>query len=233
VSTAAAALFPLVLVGAAALCGLAAGCAGRDAVVRWEDVSPAARDPAPSVAVASTTSSPDASDARASAAPRAAAPAAPAPRTSAIVVDGRPVDDGAIVDMPRLELACLPAADALTAPREARERFLAAAARFELPIGRLTFVVLERDPARSLTDPPPSFCRTIPVGTELRAPLRRQQEPARRWLIRRIATGLVADASALVKTSTEKKLAAAAPPRVLVDDEGALVALALPVEGDS
>jgi hypothetical protein len=147
-----------------------------------------------------------------------------------IVIDGKNVDDGAFVDMPQLELACMPAADALTDANKARARFDKVAEKLNVPVGRVTFVLLERDPSRSITDPPPRLCWNIPSATALKAPLFREREVAARWLVRRIATNLVDDAGALVHASTEKKLDAIAAPRVIVDDKGALVAVALPVK---
>jgi hypothetical protein len=201
-------------------------CTGARAL-RWEDVAgePAAGAVAPAASIDESEGVP--------AAPSAPAHAEAAPSARGVLlVDGRPVDDGALLEMPRLELACLPAADSLTAPLVARARFDAAAARASLPVGRLWFIVLARDPARSITDPPPHVCRAIPTGMPLKAPLLRVQEPPRRWLIRRIDQGLVDDAHAIVAASAAQSLTAAAHPRVLVDEQGGLLAVALPVEAE-
>lgn len=225
----------------AALLG-ATACAtldGRHGPVRWEDVGDGKDDGKdgkdgdappgppvlpPSAPAAAPTATPPPAPPPAPAAPLAAGP-------GPIDVDGRPVDDGALLEMPGLELACLPAADALTAPLAARARYDETAGRLGLPVGRLAFVVLARDPARSLTDPPPHLCRAIPTAAALKAPFLRAHEPARRWLFRRIGTGLVEDAAALLAASAARQLVAGARPRVLVDDRGGLVAVALPVDG--
>lgn len=196
---------------------------------RWEDVSPPAPPPPPAeVTFASTAPS----SGPAPTPPPPAVPPAPASEGAGpIDVDGRPVDDGALLDMPGLELACLPAADALTAPLAARARYDESAGRLGLPVGRLVFVVLVRDPARSITDPPPHLCRAIPTAAALKAPFVRVREPGARWLFRRIASSLVDDARALVEATAAKHLSPVARPRVLLDESGGLLAVALPVEG--
>ena len=193
----------------AAVTALLAGCASVDAI------PPTRETEKPSVTELASTQN--------------AEPAPVGDTDKPILVDGKRVADGDLVPMPALELACLPAANALTAPLEASALFMTTAEKLLLPVGRLAFVVLERDPARSITDPPPHLCRTIPMGFYVKAPLRRANEPPSRWLVRRIATGLVDDAAALIATSEERNYVAAAPPRVLVDETGALVAIALPV----
>lgn len=200
--------------------------------IRWEDVEDGQDGDPPAGPRILATSAPAAAPAAPSPPASPPAPAAPpAAGPGPIDVDGRPVEDGALLEMPGLELACLPAADALTAPLAARARYDETAGRLGLPVGRLAFVVLTRDPARSLTDPPPHLCRAIPTAAALKAPFLRTHEPARRWLFRRIGTGLVEDAAALVAASAARQLVAGARPRVLVDDRGGLVAVALPVDG--
>src|SRR5690606_35865485 len=96
-------------------------------------------------------------------------------------------------------------------------------------LGAFAFVVLERDPARSLTDPPPRTCRVLEADAPLRAPLLREREPARRWLVRRARGAIPDDASALVRDGAAKNLRPDGRPRLIFDERGALVALALPV----
>ena len=188
-------------------CALAA-CAGRDELVRWEDVEVAH--------VTHVTPAP----------PAVPAPTA-APSSAPVVIEGLSVDAAGLVNVRALELACLADATALIDPPAVRARFDDVAGRQLVPVGELAFVLLARDPADSITDPPPQLCRTIASSTVLRAPLMRAQEPAGRWLVRRIAAGLVDDAAHLVRDAAA--LGHTAQPRVLIDDTGALVAVALPV----
>ena len=202
-----------------------AACATRDDVVRWEDVDATHVEALASVAPVHASPS----HVR-----EVAVPSAPAPRTSEpVVIEGRAVDPGGLVDVRALELACLSDRAALTDPKGVRARFDDVAGRQLVPVGELSFIVLARDPSQSITDPPPQLCITIASSTMLRAPLIRAREPAGRWLVRRIGTGLVDDAAHLVRDGGERKLAHTAHPRVLVDDNGALVAIALPVTNGS
>lgn len=212
------------LLVAAALALTSSSCATNDAI-RWEDadvqttsVTVVDNEPAPPPPPPPRVEPP---------------PAKAAEGTGAMKIDGRTVDDGGVLEMPNLELACLPTPEALTNPSAARARFEDTAGKQNLPIGRLTFVVLVRDPARSITDPPPRFCRAIPTNAAIKAPFFRAHEPARRWLFRRIAKSLVDDANALLAASTAQALTMADAPRVVVDEHGALVAVALPVLGDA
>lgn len=146
-----------------------------------------------------------------------------------VFIEGHAVDAAGLVDVRALELACLADRAALTDPQAVRARFDDVAGAQLVPVGELAFVLLARDPARSLTDPAPQLCRTIASSTVLRAPLVRTREPAGRWLVRRIAIGLGDDAAQLVRDGAARALAHTAQPRVLIDDAGALVAVALPV----
>jgi hypothetical protein len=148
---------------------------------------------------------------------------------AAIVIDGHNVDDGALLAMPALELACLPAADSLTQTAKASAHFEAEAEKMAVPLGRLSFILLERDPARSLTDPPPRLCRNIASRTPLKAPLFREKEPAARWLVRRMRANVVVDTAAVLDAALAQQLTASAHPRVVLDPHGALVAVAVPV----
>lgn len=148
-----------------------------------------------------------------------------------IAVGDRNVDDGGVLVMPPLELACLPAPDALTAPSIARARYDELSAKAGLPVGDVVLVLLTRDPSRSLVDPPPHLCRPVPELALFKAPFVRIQEPARRWMFRRIETGVAADTAALLAQVASKERAAA-PPRVIVGKYGALDAVALPLASD-
>lgn len=153
----------------------------------------------------------------------------PASSTDEPTVEGKPVNPSGLVDVRALELACLADAKALTDTKGVRARFDDVAGKQLVPVGELAFVLLERDPARSMTDPPPLLCRTIASSTVLHAPLVRAREPAARWLVKRIEAGLVADAAALVQQSATQKLELSARPRVIVDEHGSFVAIAVPV----
>ncbi len=147
----------------------------------------------------------------------------------AFTVEGKPVNGAGLVNVRALELACLADAKALTDTKGVRARFDDVAGKQLVPVGELAFVLLERDPARSMTDPPPLLCRTIASSTVLHAPLVRAREPAARWLVKKIEDGLVADAAALVQESATQKLDLSARPRVIVDEHGSFIAIAVPV----
>jgi hypothetical protein len=147
----------------------------------------------------------------------------------AVTVEGKAVDGAGLVDVRALELACLADAKALVDTKGVRARFDDVAGKQLVPVGELAFILLERDPARSMTDPPPLLCRTIASSTVLHAPLVRTREPAARWLVKRIEGGLVVDAAALVQQSAAQKLALSARPRVMIDEHGSFVAVAVPV----
>lgn len=212
-------LVPLVLVTA---------CAAGAPMVRWEDAEPA---PSPVRIVDAPVAEPARAPTSAAApAPMpAAAPAAPVARTAALVVNGATVDDGALVELPALELACLADARALIEPGRVAARVTEQGAKGGVALGPFSFVVLERDPARSLVEPPPRFCRPLQGGAPLVAPLLHHREPAGRWLVRRARSGVVADTAAIVEECRARGLTPSGRPRVLVDEVGALVALALPV----
>ena len=138
--------------------------------------------------------------------PVVALPAEPRAIKDALVVEGKTVDGAGLVDVRALELACLADSKALTDTKGVRARFDDVAGKQLVPVGQLAFVMLERDPARSMTDPPPLLCRTIASSTVLHAPLVRAREPATRWLVKKIEEGLVADAAALVQQSATQRL---------------------------
>jgi hypothetical protein len=229
---------------AASLVGFAlalACCAGRSGAVRWEDVEPAptrapvAKRPPIDLAPAERppTSKPPAekppTEKPPAEKPSAEKPAAPAAARGALLVNGAAVDDGAVVELPALELACLADARALTEPARVAARVDEQKDKLGATLGTFAFVVLERDPARSLTDPPPRFCRPLTGASALIAPLLHKREPAARWLVRRAKDGVAADAAALVEDCRAKGLVPSGRPRVLLDDAGAITALALPV----
>ena len=206
---------------------VAVACATR-ATARWSDVD--GHEP-PKIARASTAPPPPPPAPPAPPAPPEPAPP-PTPRALApgdIVIDGKAVDDGAIVDVPAMELACLVAADALVDGPKAKARFESMAEKEQVPLGRIGFVRLERDPARSLTDPPPHWCRNVASRSYLKAPLFREHEAAARWLVKRLSAGIAADAATLIAATLTKNLDVTAHPRVLVDDAGVPVAVAVPV----
>jgi hypothetical protein len=198
---------PVVSPGASILAGalavLLGACAARDDVRR--------RDAEPAAAQTST--------------PGGAA----AGRAPPVRVEGHEPDAQGLVNVRALELACLADPTALTHPKAVRARFDDLAGRQLVPVGELAFVLLARDPKRSLTEPPPHLCRTIASSTVLRAPLMRAHEPAARWLVRRLAGSLVDDTAFLLRDGAHRELAHTAPPRIIVDDAGVLVAVALPV----
>lgn len=209
---------------------VAASCAERSGMVRWEDVEPA---PARPRAVATPPPAPRPPP-PAPRPPTEPAPVAPAPvaTSAALVVNGVPVDDGALVDVPALELACLADARALTEPGRVAARVSEQGTKGGVALGPFSFVVLERDPARSLVEPPPRFCRPLPGAAALVAPLLHHREPAGRWLVRRARAGVVADTAAIVEECRARALTPSGRPRVLVDGAGALVGLALPVASE-
>ena len=89
--------------------------------------------------------------------------------------------DGAIVDMPALELVCIADARALVDPAVARARFDEVTKKAGVTLGAPQFVRLLRDPARSISDPPPRLCRPLTAPAQLKAPLEREREPASRF----------------------------------------------------
>ncbi|OGQ22350.1 MAG: hypothetical protein A2138_10510 [Deltaproteobacteria bacterium RBG_16_71_12] len=223
---------------------LAGACAEKSGLVRWEDVEPAPTDPghvAAAVAPPGKASPEKAPPEKAPpekapperAPPKVAStgglPRAPIAAARTLLVNGTPVDDGALVELPALELACLADARALTEPSRVAARVSEQGEKLGASLGAFAFVVLERDPARSITDPPPRFCRPLERAAVLVAPLLHRSEPAGRWLVRRAKDGVVADAAALVLECRAKGLTPSGRPRALVDADGALVALAIPV----
>lgn len=216
---------------AASLLSLAlalASCVGRSGVVRWEDVEQAPERASAPVAARPPTEKAPTEKAPAEK-PPAEKPVAPVAVRGPVLVNGAAVDDGALIELPALELACLADARALTEPSRVAARVDEQKDKLGATLGTFTFVVLERDPARSLTDPPPRFCRPLQGASALIAPLLHKREPAARWLVRRAKDGVAADAAALVEDCRAKGLTPSGRPRVLLDDAGAITALALPV----
>jgi hypothetical protein len=195
-------------------------CATREHV-RWEDVTDAEK-PTP---VVENTSAPP---------PPPPAPPPPEPKpvvvtsTSPVTIEGKNVDDGTLVDMPALELVCIADARALTEPTRVQQRFDDVARKENISLGGLQFVRLLRDPARSVVDPPPRLCRTLAAPAELKAPLEREREPASRWIVVQIKTSLSEDAARVALLAQEKNLSPTSTPRVLLDDEGKPVGVAIP-----
>ena len=205
----------------AACAALGAACAARSDVVLRDALGVAH-------VTGSTTQPPAGAVEHSEPAMRIARLVAPAAQAQ-VLIDGHAVDSTGLVLVRALELACLADGSALTDPRAARARFEDIASSQLIPLGELSFVLLTRDPARSITDPAPQLCRTIASHSALRAPLVRAREPARRWLVRRIESGLVDDAARVWHDGKQLALKHTAPPRVLLADTGTLVAVALPV----
>lgn len=215
----------------------AASCAGRSDLVRWEDVDKTRGPP--------TQERREIDEPRLEKKARAAPPPVPTPPPAPptapprlapltpMLINGARVEDGALTDVAALELACLADARALVEPARALARLAESGQKVGATLGSFAFVVLERDPARSLTDPPPLACRPLQGGASLQAPLSRKREPAARWLVRRARDGVAADSAALLADCDRRGLVPAGRPRVIVDEAGALVALAVPVTGGS
>lgn len=238
---------------------LGGGCAERSGLVRWEDVEPARErtSAAPAAVEASPEKRPPEKPLPAKPLPakpppvkpppvkpppeqpsperqppeKKAAVASPGPLGAGgtLLVNGSRVDDGAVVEVPALELACLADARALTEPTRVAARVAEHGDKLGASLAAFAFVVIERDPAHSITDPPPRFCRRLQGTATLVAPLLHRSEPATRWLVRRAKAGVVADAAALLEDCRAKGLTPSGRPRALLDDEGALTALAMPV----
>jgi hypothetical protein len=207
-------------------------CASGERLVRWEDVDSTSPPPAVAEAEVAAPAEEEPPPATPPPPPPPEAPAElPVPVTSSgapVVVDGKRVDDGDVIDMPALELACLADARALTDPARAAARFEEVARRDNVNVGTLRFVRLVRDPARSIVDPPPRLCRALLGPAALKAPLEREREPASRWIVVQLKTTLGDDAARLARIAAERKLSPTATPRVLLDEEGRAVGVALP-----
>lgn len=213
-------------------------CAERDGIVRWEDVEqtparsvrsvPAPVEPAPPAALPLAPEPAPTPPAAPSPLPTPA-PVAPIAVAPTMVVNGVPVLDGALVELPALDLACIADVHGLTEPARVLARIAEQGQKIGASLGPFAFVVLERDPARSLTDPPPQLCRALQGTAVLIAPMLHKSEPAGRWLVRRARDGVAADAAALLADCETRGLLPSGRPRVIVDDRGAMVAVAVPV----
>ena len=85
----------------------------------------------------------------------------------------------------------------------------------------------------SISDPPPRLCRPLTAPAQLKAPLEREREPASRWLIVHIRTSLADDAARGAQLALEKNLSPTATPRVILDDAGRPIGVAVPGAGAS
>jgi hypothetical protein len=192
------------------------------------------RDPAPDPPLDPRRESPPASPRETPArepSPVAPVVSAPAANAQGLALFGADVRDGAFVDAPALSLACLADPRALTEPALAFGRLEEEAKKLGATLGEPRVVRLVRDPARSLTDPPPRACRPIVEDAVFKAPLSREAEPASRWLVTTSAGRVPDDASRALSRAGAQKLTTTAPPRVIVDENGAILAIVVPVEG--
>lgn len=211
---------------------LVASCAGREGMLRWEDAEPGPSRPSPAPSAVDPPR-PTPPSVVSAARPPPALPQAPIAAPAALRVAGVIVEDGALAELPALELACLADARALSEPADVLARLDEVGRKVGASLGDFAFVVLERDPAKALTDPPPRACRALQAEASLVAPLTRHREAAARWLVRRAREGVVVDTAALLADCQRRGLTPSARPRVLVDERGALVAVAVPVQGGS
>lgn len=213
-----------------AVLSLVGACSSREGMLRWEDA-----EPTQARSAQATPPTDDAPPLPPVEAPRPPPPLPPAPIAvpAALRVAGVVVEDGALAELPALDLACIADPRALSEPAQVLTRLDEGGRKLGASLGDFAFVVLERDPAKSLTDPPPRACRTLQADASLVAPLTRHREAAARWLVRRAREGVAADTAALLADCERRGLAPSGRPRVLVDERGALVALAVPVTGGS
>ena len=103
-----------------------------------------------------------------------------------------------------------------------------------IAVAGVAFTRLVRDPARSLVDPPPQACRLLAhpldAATPVAAPLQLSREPTAAWLTIPVRGDVVQDAAAAVRQAQAQGHVVAGPPRLLLDDAFAPVALAVPVD---
>lgn len=185
--------------------------------------------PASTDAPAASASSSAPASTSVAAEPEPEAPAPPPPPTLA----GHVVADGAVVPMPALVLACVPAKGGATNPASAQEKLAQVAARQGVSLGGVRVVRLLRDPARSLERPPPRACREMLDGARPTAPLFVEREPETGWLLVEPRSSDVAkEAARLLDESREKRMNGILPPRLVLDEQGRVVALALPVAAE-
>jgi hypothetical protein len=185
----------------------AAGCAPRAGltgpVTTWEETTPAEQ----------TKTTTPATPPEPTAAPKLA--------TAPVVLFGAAVNDG----------ACLADKSALSDVKAVQARLDDVAAAQGVALGAPRVVQLVRDPARSLTDPPPHACRPlVTAGAALKAPLVRDRQAAARWFVQHaVVDDALTDAARRVVEGAAAHGTALAPPRALIDDNGAIIGLALPV----
>ncbi len=224
----------------AIIAGLAVASCATSHATTWEElaVPHTAADPAPSApAVEPATVSPTP---RAHAVAVAPAPVpAPAPPTPDARVEGDVqfgghslVDDGSF-RVTALALVCLADPKGLTDTSDSMARLNAAVARAGVTTGDLRLVQFVRDPARSLSDPPPRVCRDVAVRVEVKAPLSVQQERAATWWITLSRDGVVNDTARAVARARLRGLVVVVPPRALLNAQGQVIAIAVASGGDT
>lgn len=143
---------------------------------------------------------------------------------------GATVQDGGLFDAGALTLACVADPRALDQPRLAFERLAAEADQVSARLGEGRTVRVGRDPTRSRTDPPPRACRPLlDAPTPLRAPLMRERDEAGSWLVTAVRGPLLEEAARASARMVAAGLTPSAHLRAIIDDSGAIVALAIPV----
>ncbi len=177
--------------------------------------------PMPTTTPTTTTqgSAPPSEPSREVAAPRA-------PTTLA----GHAIEDGVVIAMPGLVLACVPSKDGVLRPAAAQRKLDDTARQQGVALGELRVVRLLRDPARSIAVPPPRACREMVDAARTTAPLFVEREPECDWLV--VAPGkdgVVKDAARLLEKSRAMSRRGSAPPRLVLDEDGRVVGVALPL----
>jgi hypothetical protein len=135
-----------------------------------------------------------------------------------------------MVRVQTLLLACLADPRALTDGASAQRRFDDEGSRQAAPLGGPRLIQLLRDPAHSLTEPPPRLCRILDQDVALRAPLMKIREPESMWLITLIDSESMAETAG--RSADRSRRGAYAPlsaPRAIVDESGRWLAFAQPV----
>jgi hypothetical protein len=140
------------------------------------------------------------------------------------------VEDGALVRVDAMTLVCVADARALVDTALVFDRLDEEAQKLGATLGAVRMIWLARDPARSISDPPPRACRTLVKDAPLKAPLSRQHAPKSTWLVTAGSASVLEDSARAVARIHAGAHQVTAPPRAIVDESGTITALVIPVD---
>lgn len=140
------------------------------------------------------------------------------------------VEDGALVRVDAMTLVCIADARALVDTALVFDRLDEEAQKLGATLGAVRVIRLARDPARSISDPPPRACRSLVKDAPLKAPLSREREPVSTWLVTSSSASVVDDSARAVARVNAGAHKVSGAPRAIVDESGAIHALVIPVD---